>query len=239
MRRSLSNQNSISNNSDSGGELSGIQKSKINFSIDGKSPSLVTSDSDTALDRSFKLKRSIKKQHLRSTSNVMLSGMSGGAGGGVVGIGAVGAVIGGVAGGGLNDNDHHNRHHHHHHQHKSNGSPGHLGRGYFVISLTLVAALCLLAIAATLLYQHFLMTPNRNSQAQRLRIVKRILRDVPLVDGHNNFAWNVRKYAHSSLELIHINNGNDLNHKSMWVRPAWAQTDIKRLQQGQVGVQVW
>lgn len=228
--------------------------------MEGKSPSLVTSDSDTALDRSFKLKRNIKKQHLRSTSNVILSGSGvpvglGGGGGGIVGVGGVGVGlgVGGGGGGGVGISDHgdqHDRHHHHHihqqhqhhhpHQQKSNqGGQGHLGRGYFVIGLTLVAALCLLAIAATLLYQHFLMTPNRNSQAQRLRIVKRILREVPLVDGHNNFAWNVRKYAHSSLELIHINSGNEINHKSMWVRPAWAQTDIKRLQQGQVGVQVW
>lgn len=111
------------------------------------------------------------------------------------------------------------------------------GRGSCVIGLTLAVALILLAVAATLLYQHFVMSPNRNSHTQRLKIVKRILRDVPLVDGHNNFAWNVRKYAHSSLELVHVS--NDMNHKSMWVRPAWAQTDMERLKLGQVGVQVW
>ena len=92
------------------------------------------------------------------------------------------------------------------------------------------------AIAATLAYQHFLMAPSRNSHAQRLRIVRRILREVPLVDGHNNYAWNVRKYAHSSLEL-HLS--HDLDHKSLWSRPAWAQTDMERLKQGLVSVQVW
>ncbi|KAI8036797.1 hypothetical protein M5D96_006574, partial [Drosophila gunungcola] len=82
---------------------------------------------------------------------------------------------------------------------------------------------------------HFLMAPSRNSHAQRLRIVRRILREVPLVDGHNNYAWNVRKYAHSSLEL-HLS--HDVDHKSLWARPAWAQTDMERLKQGLVSVQV-
>lgn len=109
-------------------------------------------------------------------------------------------------------------------------------RGSWLVALTLVSAICLLAIAATLAYQHFLMAPSRNSHAQRLRIVRRILREVPLVDGHNNYAWNVRKYAHSSLEL-HLS--HDLDHKSLWARPAWAQTDMERLKQGLVSVQVW
>lgn len=182
IRRTLSRQNSTSN-SDSGGEIASIQKSKVNFA-DTKSPSLVHNDSETQLDGR---KRKSKALHQNAVSMEE--------------------------------------------RHKI------VNRGSFVIGLTLIAALCLLAIAATLLYQHFFMSPSRNSHTQRLKIVKRILRDVPLVDGHNNFAWNVRKYAHSSLELVHVS--NDINHKSMWIRPAWAQTDIKRLKQGQVGVQVW
>uniref|UniRef100_A0A1A9W737 Dipeptidase n=1 Tax=Glossina brevipalpis TaxID=37001 RepID=A0A1A9W737_9MUSC len=186
IRRTLSRQNSTSN-SDSGGEIASIQKSKVNFA-DTKSPSLlVHNDSDTQLDGSCKVKR--KSKALQQNAVSMEE------------------------------------------RHKI------VGRGSFVIGLTLIAALCLLAVAATLLYQHFVMSPSRNSHTQRLKIVKRILRDVPLVDGHNNFAWNVRKYAHSSLELVHIS--NDINHKSMWIRPAWAQTDMERLKQGQVGVQVW
>lgn len=119
----------------------------------------------------------------------------------------------------------------------SSGAAHKTRRGSWMVALTLVSAICLLAIAATLAYQHFLMSPSRNSHAQRLRIVRRILREVPLVDGHNNFAWNVRKYAHSSLELVHLS--HDLDHKSMWARPTWAQTDMERLKQGLVGVQVW
>ncbi|XP_067647831.1 uncharacterized protein [Eurosta solidaginis] len=104
------------------------------------------------------------------------------------------------------------------------------------IFLTLVAALCLLTIAAMLAYQHF-MAPSRNSHAQRLRIVRRILKEVPLVDGHNNFAWNVRKYAQNSLEFVHTR--QDPNAATLWTRPAWAQTDMERLKQGLVGAQMW
>lgn len=110
-------------------------------------------------------------------------------------------------------------------------------RATCIFGLTLLVALALLAVAATLATQHFFMAPSRNSHAQRLRIVRRVLKEVPLVDGHNNFAGNVRKYAHSSLELVHLS--HDLDHKSMWTRPTWAQTDMERLKQGLIGVQVW
>ncbi|XP_055907272.1 uncharacterized protein LOC129942389 isoform X2 [Eupeodes corollae] len=120
-----------------------------------------------------------------------------------------------------------------------NDTQGHASskRNFCIYSLSLMAALALSLVAAMLAYQHFLMAPSRNSHEQRLRIVRRILRDVPLVDGHNDFPWNVRKYAHSSLELVELS--HDMDHKSMWNRPAWSQTDITRLRQGLVGVQVW
>ncbi|XP_065362087.1 dipeptidase 1 [Calliphora vicina] len=199
IRRTISRQNSTSN-SDSGGEISSIQKSKVNFN-DTKSPSDATET--TTVDAATKTKRKSK---------------------------------------GSQQLHHHNSHHHlHHNRHRHGGGSDNvqhkIGRSSCVIVLTLIVALGLLAVATTLLYQHFVTTPSRNSHTQRLKIVTRILRDVPLVDGHNNFAWNVRKYAHSSLELVHVS--NDINHKSMWVRPAWAQTDMERLKQGHVGVQVW
>ncbi|XP_049312939.1 uncharacterized protein LOC105227423 isoform X3 [Bactrocera dorsalis] len=107
-------------------------------------------------------------------------------------------------------------------------------RGSCAIFLTFVGTICLLTIGALLAYQHF-MAPSRNSHAQRLKIVRRILKEVPLVDGHNNFAWNVRKYAHNSLELISMRRGPNAE---AWTRPTWAQTDVERLKQGLVGVQM-
>lgn len=204
IRRTLSRQNSISN-SDSGGEIASIQKSKVfgsaltgggivvgsdiaGIALDTKSPTSMTTPATAAAGAGVG-KTKNKSKNSRKARN------------------------GGTAAG---------------------QKPC---RSTWMFALLLVSAICLLAIAATLAYQHFLMAPSRNSHAQRLRIVRRILREVPLVDGHNNFAWNVRKYAHSSLELVHLS--HDLDHKSMWSRPAWAQTDMERLKQGLVGVQVW
>ncbi|XP_032290370.1 uncharacterized protein [Drosophila virilis] len=199
IRRTLSRQNSISN-SDSGGEIASIQKSKgfgsamtggvvvgsdiAGIALETKSPTSLATEAAATAGGSGKA----KGKTTRKARN-------------------------------------------------SSGAAHKTRRGSWMVALTLVSAICLLAIAATLAYQHFLMSPSRNSHAQRLRIVRRILREVPLVDGHNNFAWNVRKYAHSSLELVHLS--HDLDHKSMWARPTWAQTDMERLKQGLVGVQVW
>ncbi|XP_026845554.1 uncharacterized protein LOC6595936 isoform X1 [Drosophila persimilis] len=195
IRRTLSRQNSISN-SDSGGEIASIQKSKVNFGS-GLAGGVVVGGDIVGLD---------------AKSPTSLSSSAGAAGSGK----AKGKAARKTSAG---------------------ADAAHKGRrGSWLVALTLVSAICLLAIAATLAYQHFFTAPSRNSHAQRLRIVRRILRDVPLVDGHNNYAWNVRKYAHSSLEL-HLS--HDLDHKSLWARPAWAQTDMERLKQGLVSVQVW
>ncbi|EDX10145.1 GD12767 [Drosophila simulans] len=195
IRRTLSRQNSISN-SDSGGEIASIQKSKVNFG-NPLAGGVVVGGDIVGLDA-------------KSPTSL----------GSTTGAGATGKAKGKAS-------------------RKANAGPdgGQKGRrGSWLVAITLVSAICLLAIAATLAYQHFLMAPSRNSHAQRLRIVRRILREVPLVDGHNNYAWNVRKYAHSSLEL-HLS--HDVDHKSLWARPAWAQTDMERLKQGLVSVQVW
>nr|NP_001287037.1 uncharacterized protein Dmel_CG44837, isoform B [Drosophila melanogaster]AHN58062.1 uncharacterized protein Dmel_CG44837, isoform B [Drosophila melanogaster] len=195
IRRTLSRQNSISN-SDSGGEIASIQKSKVNFG-NPLAGGVVVGGDIVGLDA-------------KSPTSL----------GSTTGAGATGKAKGKAS-------------------RKANAGPdgGQKGRrGSWLVAITLVSAICLLAIAATLAYQHFLMAPSRNSHAQRLRIVRRILREVPLVDGHNNYAWNVRKYAHSSLEL-HLS--HDVDHKSLWSRPAWAQTDMERLKQGLVSVQVW
>ncbi|BFF98269.1 uncharacterized protein DMAD_06470 [Drosophila madeirensis] len=195
IRRTLSRQNSISN-SDSGGEIASIQKSKVNFGS-GLAGGVVVGGDIVCLD---------------AKSPTSLSSSAGAAGSGKAKGKAARKASAGA------DTAHKGR------------------RGSWLVALTLVSAICLLAIAATLAYQHFFTAPSRNSHAQRLRIVRRILREVPLVDGHNNYAWNVRKYAHSSLEL-HLS--HDLDHKSLWARPAWAQTDMERLKQGLVSVQVW
>nr|XP_036216522.1 uncharacterized protein LOC118680545 isoform X2 [Bactrocera oleae] len=175
-RHTHSRQNSISN-SDSGGEIANVDKSKVNLCV-GKSP---PTSQTTHVERKSKIT---------------------------------------------------------HHTAAARCSRAHRlkpRRGSCAIFLTFVGTICLLTIGALLAYQHF-MAPSRNSHAQRLKIVRRILKEVPLVDGHNNFAWNVRKYSHNSLELINMR--RDSNAEA-WTRPTWAQTDVERLKQGLVGVQMW
>ncbi|XP_054733719.1 uncharacterized protein LOC129241441 isoform X2 [Anastrepha obliqua] len=176
-RRTLSRQNSTSN-SDSGGEIASIEKSKVNFDDGRPLPTAHPAN----------IKRKSKAAHQAASDSC--------------------ARV---------------------HRFKAR-------RGCCAIFLTLIAVLCLITIVAMFAYQHF-VAPSRNSHAQRLRIVQRILKEVPLVDGHNNFAWNVRKYAHNSLELVHMR--RDPSAKILWTRPSWAQTDMERLKQGLVGVQMW
>ncbi|XP_004518746.2 uncharacterized protein LOC101461596 isoform X2 [Ceratitis capitata] len=175
-RRTLSRQNSLSN-SDSGGDIAKIEKSKVNF-CDGR-PQPTPHIANT--------KRKSKPSHYAASHRC-------------------------------------NRRH--------RLKPR---RGSWAIFVTFVATVCLLTIATMLAYQHFVV-PNRHSHAQRLKIVRRILKEVPLVDGQNNFAWNVRKYAHNSLESVPMRRNSNAEG---WIRPAWAQTDIERLKQGLVGVQMW
>ncbi|CAD7081199.1 unnamed protein product [Hermetia illucens] len=111
-------------------------------------------------------------------------------------------------------------------------------RKYCVFSFSVIVTLMLIAIVAILLYQFLLRTPNRNSHDQRLKIVRKILKDIPLIDGHNNLAWNIRKYSHNSLDILDRTH-KDVEEASIWQRPWWSQTDIPRLKEGLVGAQVW
>ncbi|KAF7996612.1 hypothetical protein HCN44_002258 [Aphidius gifuensis] len=70
----------------------------------------------------------------------------------------------------------------------------------------------------------------------RLQVVKRILSETPLIDGHNDFAWKLRKYYG-----MHINNfsfENDLSNDTTNKNIKW-QTDLSRLYRGNVGAQFW
>ena len=68
----------------------------------------------------------------------------------------------------------------------------------------------------------------QNEQAR----VQRILRDVPLIDGHNDLPWQYQKRVSNQLEKIDV--GTDQTSLS----PA-LQTDIPRLRLGGVGAQFW
>lgn len=110
-------------------------------------------------------------------------------------------------------------------------------RKFCIFSFTLIATAILIIVASLGIYHFLFLTPSRNSHEERLKIVRKILKEVPLIDGHNDFPYNVRTYAHGSLELLELN--HNVDHKNIWERPKWSQTDIKRLKEGLVGAQIW
>ncbi|XP_015112301.1 dipeptidase 1 [Diachasma alloeum] len=72
---------------------------------------------------------------------------------------------------------------------------------------------------------------------QRLDVIRRILTEVPLIDGHNDLPWNVRKFVHN--QLGEVNLSSDLGRVDPWARSDWSHTDIPRLRAGLVGAQFW
>ncbi|XP_046994343.1 dipeptidase 1-like [Schistocerca americana] len=71
----------------------------------------------------------------------------------------------------------------------------------------------------------------------RLDVVRRLLAEVPLVDGHNDLAWNVRLYCRGRLSAVNLT--EDLRRVEPWASSAWSHTDLPRLRRGLVGAQFW
>ncbi|XP_023705512.1 dipeptidase 1 isoform X2 [Cryptotermes secundus] len=71
----------------------------------------------------------------------------------------------------------------------------------------------------------------------RLDTVRRILHEVPLVDGHNDLPWNIRKFLKN--QLVNFRFAEDLREMSPWSRSSWSHTDLLRLREGMVAAQFW
>jgi len=67
--------------------------------------------------------------------------------------------------------------------------------------------------------------------AARMAVVKKALRAVPLIDGHNDLPWQYRKLG-NDFSRVHLETGTTA------FKPAW-HTDIPRLRAGMVGGQFW
>ncbi len=61
-----------------------------------------------------------------------------------------------------------------------------------------------------------------------LKKARQLQREVPLIDGHNDFPWQVMRYA-----------DKDLSRRDMAERLEETHTDLPRLREGQVGGQFW
>jgi len=66
----------------------------------------------------------------------------------------------------------------------------------------------------------------------RLKVIDEILRQVPLIDGHNDLPWQYREYCHDNV------NGLDLTRDHTGLEPKLV-TDLPRLRQGHLGGQFW
>ncbi|KAK0074171.1 hypothetical protein PV326_012674, partial [Microctonus aethiopoides] len=112
---------------------------------------------------------------------------------------------------------------------RSNNSPRRRCRVLAPI-LLLVAALLLGGLCLP-----FLLQTAPATHEQRLHVIRRILTEVPLIDGHNDLPWNVRKFVHN--QLGEVNLSSDLGRVDPWARSDWSHTDIPRLRAGLVGAQ--
>ncbi|XP_015367405.1 PREDICTED: dipeptidase 1-like [Diuraphis noxia] len=72
---------------------------------------------------------------------------------------------------------------------------------------------------------------------ETFEVVRRILEEVPLIDGHNDLPWNIRKFVHN--QLMYFNFSADLTTVEPWSKSNWSQTDLPRLKKGMVGAQFW
>lgn len=103
--------------------------------------------------------------------------------------------------------------------------------------IALAALVVFAALGAALALPLALGGGGRATPEQRLTTIRRMLRDSPLVDGHNDLAWNVRKFLHNKIGDFNLSAG--LEGLEPWARSRWSHTDIPRLRLGQVGAQFW
>lgn len=100
----------------------------------------------------------------------------------------------------------------------------------------IILAVLLLAAAAGLGVPIALKISSAASFEERLEFASRLLEEVPLVDGHNDLPWNIRKFLHNRLRDFDFR--SDLRNVTPWSNSLWSHTDLRRLEQGHVAAQV-
>ncbi|XP_068621398.1 uncharacterized protein [Battus philenor] len=100
-----------------------------------------------------------------------------------------------------------------------------------------VAILVLVAGTACVAGPLALRAPPGAPLHERLRLAERLLHDTPLVDGHNDLPWNIRKFLHNRIKDFRFD--EDLRTISPWATSSWSHTDLPRLKQGRIAAQFW
>ncbi|XP_042890929.1 dipeptidase 1-like [Penaeus japonicus] len=80
-------------------------------------------------------------------------------------------------------------------------------------------------------------SPEGKSQEERLSHARALLAEVPLVDGHNDLASNIREALENRVEDFPFE--KNLTEIEPWASMEYSQTDLPRLRAGQVGGQFW
>ncbi|XP_018010925.1 dipeptidase 1, partial [Hyalella azteca] len=73
--------------------------------------------------------------------------------------------------------------------------------------------------------------------SQRMRTAELLLKETPLIDGHNDLPWNVRKFMHNKLHAFNFT--AELSKVRPWSRSSWSHTDLPRIKKGHVSAQFW
>lgn len=82
------------------------------------------------------------------------------------------------------------------------------------------------------------LNPHMESHTseERLDVVRRLLKEAPLIDGHNDLPWNLRKFVHNKLLDLNL---SAIENEEPWSKSRWSHTDIPRLRAGLLGAQFW
>ncbi|XP_069982056.1 dipeptidase 1-like [Penaeus vannamei] len=75
------------------------------------------------------------------------------------------------------------------------------------------------------------------SHQERLEAARALLKESPLIDGHNDLAWNLRKFLHNKLHSFNLS--YDLTQEKPWRKSPFSHTDLPRLREGHVAAQFW
>ncbi|CAG0880683.1 unnamed protein product [Cyprideis torosa] len=67
--------------------------------------------------------------------------------------------------------------------------------------------------------------------------IRRLLNEVPLIDGSNGVAWNIQSFHWYKLSAFNFS--SDLRKLKPWNKSDFSHTDLLRLKEGQVGAQFW
>ncbi|XP_061516344.1 uncharacterized protein LOC1278102 [Anopheles gambiae] len=100
-----------------------------------------------------------------------------------------------------------------------------------------VTSILLIAGAAGVAVPLALKVSSGAPLEERMQVATQLLDTVPLIDGHNDLPWNIRKFLHNQLNDFRFD--DDLKTILPWSKSAWSHTDLQRLKRGRISAQFW